>query len=80
MPPTRYPDLFPVLNVLISATVFGCTWIWSIKRGVELGWALAGSPRPKDREQKSGRSLDSPSMERRSVLNTSTIALGEKNT
>ncbi|CCO30756.1 alpha-1,3-glucosyltransferase [Rhizoctonia solani AG-1 IB] len=26
-PPTRYPDLYPVLNVLVSASVFGATWI-----------------------------------------------------
>ncbi|KAF8513781.1 ALG6, ALG8 glycosyltransferase family-domain-containing protein [Gautieria morchelliformis] len=51
-PPARYPDLFPVLNVLISAAVFGCTWLWSIKRGAEIGWALAGPPRPRDREPK----------------------------
>lgn len=26
-PPARYPDLYPVLNVLLSASVFGATWI-----------------------------------------------------
>ncbi|ELU38167.1 glucosyltransferase [Rhizoctonia solani AG-1 IA] len=26
-PPTRYPDFYPVLNVLLSASVFGATWI-----------------------------------------------------
>ncbi|KAF9533133.1 ALG6, ALG8 glycosyltransferase family-domain-containing protein [Crepidotus variabilis] len=41
-PPTRYPDLYPVLNVLISTPVFGLVWLWSIKCGVELGWALGG--------------------------------------
>ncbi|KAG9077404.1 hypothetical protein FS749_010719, partial [Ceratobasidium sp. UAMH 11750] len=25
--PARYPDLFPVLNVLLSASVFGVAWI-----------------------------------------------------
>jgi len=40
--PARYPDLFPVLNVLLSAPVFGLIWIWSIKRGVQVGWALGG--------------------------------------
>ncbi|KAF7298940.1 Glycosyltransferase family 57 protein [Mycena indigotica] len=39
-PPARYPDLFPVLNVLISTPVFGLVWLWSIKCGVEASWAL----------------------------------------
>ncbi|KAF8746647.1 ALG6 ALG8 glucosyltransferase family, partial [Rhizoctonia solani] len=26
-PPTRYPDFYPVLNVLLSASVFGATWV-----------------------------------------------------
>ncbi|KIM66625.1 glycosyltransferase family 57 protein [Scleroderma citrinum Foug A] len=43
-PPSRYPDLFPVLNVLVSTPVFGLIWIWSIKRGIEDGWALGGLP------------------------------------
>ncbi|KJA21176.1 glycosyltransferase family 57 protein [Hypholoma sublateritium FD-334 SS-4] len=41
-PPARYPDLFPVLNVLISTPVFFLTWSWSIKCGMEVGWALGG--------------------------------------
>ena len=41
-PPSRYPDLFAVLNVLISTPVFALTWLWSIKCGVEVGWALSG--------------------------------------
>ena len=40
--PARYPDLFPVLNVLISTPVFVLVWLWSIKCGVEVGWALGG--------------------------------------
>ena len=40
--PARYPDLFPVLNVLLSAPVFGLIWVWSIKRGIQVGWALGG--------------------------------------
>lgn len=39
-PPARYPDLFPVLNALLSAGVFGLCWLWSIKRLVELSWAM----------------------------------------
>jgi alpha-1,3-glucosyltransferase len=39
-PPTRYPDLFPVLNVLLCAPIFGLAWCWSIVRGVETLWAL----------------------------------------
>ncbi|KAJ7672726.1 ALG6, ALG8 glycosyltransferase family-domain-containing protein [Mycena rosella] len=41
-PPARYPDLFAVLNVLISTPVFGLVWLWSIKCGVEVSWALGG--------------------------------------
>jgi len=41
-PPVRYPDIFPVLNVLCSACVFGLSWLWSIKRGIEVNWALGG--------------------------------------
>jgi alpha-1,3-glucosyltransferase len=40
--PARYPDLFPVLNVLLSTPIFGLTWLWSIKRGVEVSWAMGG--------------------------------------
>ena len=40
--PARYPDLFPVLNVLLSTPVFVLIWLWSIKCGVEVGWAVAG--------------------------------------
>ncbi|KAF9220297.1 hypothetical protein BS17DRAFT_787870 [Gyrodon lividus] len=43
-PPARYPDLFPVLNVLVSTPVFGLIWLWSIKRGIEVGWAMGGLP------------------------------------
>ncbi|OCB89872.1 glucosyltransferase [Sanghuangporus baumii] len=47
-PPRRYPDLFPVLNVLISTPVFVLTWLWSIKRGTEVTWGVVGlSLRPK---------------------------------
>ena len=41
-PPAQYPDLFPVLNVLVSTPVFGLVWLWSIKSGVEVGWAIVG--------------------------------------
>lgn len=43
-PPARYPDLFPVLNVLVSTPVFGLIWLWSIKRSVEVSWAMSGLP------------------------------------
>lgn len=39
-PPSRYPDVYPVLNVLICAPVFMCTWLWSWRGGLEVGWAL----------------------------------------
>lgn len=41
-PPSRYPDLYPVLNVLVCTPVFVLTWLWSIKSGIEVGWALGG--------------------------------------
>ncbi|KAF9556756.1 glucosyltransferase [Agrocybe pediades] len=41
-PPSRYPDIYPVLNVLISTPVFLLAWLWSIKCGVEVGWAVSG--------------------------------------
>lgn len=49
-PPARYPDLFPVLNVLVSASIFVSVWLWSIKRGVEISWALSGPPKSKTRD------------------------------
>ncbi|KAF7346335.1 Glycosyltransferase family 57 protein [Mycena sanguinolenta] len=42
LPPARYPDLFAVLNVLISTPVFVLVWLWSIKCGVEMSWAVGG--------------------------------------
>ncbi|KAH9947579.1 glycosyltransferase family 57 protein [Amylocystis lapponica] len=41
-PPARLPDLFPVLNVLVSTPVFVLAWLWSIKRGIQVSWALGG--------------------------------------
>lgn len=41
-PPSHLPDLYAVLNVLVSASVFGMVYLWSVKRGVEVGWALSG--------------------------------------
>lgn len=40
--PARYPDLFPVLNVLLSTPVFGLVWLWSIRRGIEVSWSFGG--------------------------------------
>ncbi|KAI0354906.1 glucosyltransferase [Trametes cingulata] len=41
-PPAHLPDIFPVLNVLVSTPVFALVWLWSIKRGIEVSWALGG--------------------------------------
>lgn len=41
-PPARLPDIYPVLNVLISTPIFALTWLWSIKRGIEVSWASGG--------------------------------------
>ncbi|EAU86038.2 glucosyltransferase Alg6 [Coprinopsis cinerea okayama7 len=40
--PKRYPDLFPVLNVLVSTPIFVLIWLWSIKCGLEIWWTLGG--------------------------------------
>ena len=49
-PPARYPDLFAVLNVLVSCAVFGLGWLWGMATQVEAGWALlipvSGDSRP----------------------------------
>jgi alpha-1,3-glucosyltransferase len=39
-PPARYPDLFPVLNAMLCAGVFGLSYLWSVKRLIELSWAM----------------------------------------
>jgi len=59
-PPSRYPDIYPVLNMLISTPVFFLAWLWSIKCGVEVGWAVSGishsqpSARPQASENAGG--------------------------
>ena len=40
--PKHLPDLYVVLNVLISCGVFGLGWLWSLKRLVEEAWGLVG--------------------------------------
>ncbi|OBZ71341.1 Dolichyl pyrophosphate Man9GlcNAc2 alpha-1,3-glucosyltransferase [Grifola frondosa] len=59
-PPARFPDLFPVLNVLVSTPVFVLTWLWSIKRGVEVGWALGGLGTRADKAAKPSSSAPGP--------------------
>lgn len=36
---SRYPDIFPVLNVLLCTPVFCLIWLWSTKRQLEVGFA-----------------------------------------
>jgi len=63
-PPARYPDLFPVLNVLLSTPVFVFTWLWSIKSIIEAGWTAGGlsvGGEPKEKEKKGGLSMRFPS-------------------
>jgi alpha-1,3-glucosyltransferase len=57
-PPSRYPDLFAVLNVLITTPVYGLTWLWSIKCGVEVGWALTGLGSSISNASKSSKDAD----------------------
>ncbi|GAA6017781.1 hypothetical protein JCM10207_000499 [Rhodosporidiobolus poonsookiae] len=41
-PPPHLPDLFPVLNLTLSAAVFGLAWLWASKRVTQEAWALVG--------------------------------------
>ncbi|GAA5930155.1 dolichyl-P-Glc:Man(9)GlcNAc(2)-PP-dolichol alpha-1,3-glucosyltransferase [Sporobolomyces koalae] len=41
-PPVHLPDLFPVLNVVLSAGVFGLAWLWVGKRLAQESWAIGG--------------------------------------
>ena len=36
----RYPDLFPVLHVLVATPVFVLLWLWSLRRLVEIALAV----------------------------------------
>lgn len=40
--PARYPDLYVVLNVLVSFGVFGLAWLWGNKKLLEGAWAMGG--------------------------------------
>ncbi|KEI42721.1 glycosyltransferase family 57 protein [Mixia osmundae IAM 14324] len=40
--PAHLPDLYPVLNLTLSAAIFGLSWLWGIKRQVEESWAIIG--------------------------------------
>lgn len=40
--PARYPDLWVVLNVLLSFGVFAAGWLWGMGRLVKGVWALGG--------------------------------------
>lgn len=57
-PPARYPDIFPVLNVLISTPVFALVWLWSIKSGFEIAWAMGGLPAPSKSNADSATKID----------------------
>jgi alpha-1,3-glucosyltransferase len=41
-PPTRYPDIYPVTNVLISCSVFVLLWMWAHGRLMEEVWGIGG--------------------------------------
>jgi alpha-1,3-glucosyltransferase len=62
-PPARYPDLFPVLNVLVSTPVFVFTWLWSIKSIIEARWVAGGLglSASESKEKKAGPSMVFPS-------------------
>jgi alpha-1,3-glucosyltransferase len=52
-PPARYPDLFPVLNVLLCTPIFFFTWLWSIKSIIEARWTVGGLSVGGPKEKKS---------------------------
>jgi alpha-1,3-glucosyltransferase len=60
-PPARYPDLFPVLNVLLSTPIFLFTWLWSIKSIIEAGWTAGGLSSGESKEKKAGVGMGLPS-------------------
>lgn len=41
-PPSHLPDLFVVLNVVMSCGLFGLGWLWSLTRLMEESWGLVG--------------------------------------
>lgn len=41
-PPAHLPDLYPVLNLVASAGVFGLAWLWVGKRLGQETWAVGG--------------------------------------
>ncbi|GAA5908509.1 hypothetical protein JCM8208_002650 [Rhodotorula glutinis] len=41
-PPAHLPDLYPVVNLSLSASVFGLAWLWAGKRLLQEAWALGG--------------------------------------
>jgi alpha-1,3-glucosyltransferase len=60
-PPARYPDLFPVLNVLISTPIFLFAWLWSIKSIIEARWTVGGLSVGEPKEKKSDLGMRFPS-------------------
>ncbi|EJU03327.1 ALG6 ALG8 glycosyltransferase [Dacryopinax primogenitus] len=49
-PPARYPDLWVVARVAVGCGVFGLSWLWALRKQVEVGWGLGGfqkSDKPK---------------------------------
>jgi alpha-1,3-glucosyltransferase len=60
----RYPDLFAVLNVLLSTPVFVLIWLWSSKRQIEVGFAsgidlFKSQERAKRQKRRTDRASDS---------------------
>lgn len=41
-PPSRYPDIFPVTNVLASFSIFGLSWVVSLWKLLRLAVGLVG--------------------------------------
>lgn len=44
-PPSSKPDLYPVLNTLVSFLVFAVAWLAALRRQLETGWTLSAAAR-----------------------------------
>ncbi|KAH7100843.1 ALG6, ALG8 glycosyltransferase family-domain-containing protein [Auriculariales sp. MPI-PUGE-AT-0066] len=63
-PPARYPDLFAVLNVLLSAPIFALAWLWSTARLVQVSWAVGVLGGSSSRTPTSRKAADEKEKER----------------
>jgi alpha-1,3-glucosyltransferase len=70
-PPSRYPDIYPVLNVLVSTPVFVLTWLWSIRSIIESRWAVGGLGTVPEKGHETNSNADAKSIPSTPVAMTS---------